>query len=96
MSYHLLAVPKFKRVKKKLPAMLRTKIDEQVRAISVEPSIGEAKAGDLRGVRVHKFSCMGRLYLLAYTVDEEAKTICLLAVGGHENFYRDLKKYLKG
>ncbi len=96
MPYHLLAVPKFNRVKKKLPAILRAKIDEQVRAISVNPSIGTSKVGDLSGVRVHKFNCMGQLYLLAYAVDEEAKTVCLLAVGGHENFYRDLKKYLKG
>ena len=95
MPYHLLAVPKFNRVKKKLPAILRAKIDEQVRAISADPNIGDPKVEDLRGVRVHKFNCMGQLYLLAYVVDEEAETVCLLAVGGHENFYRDLKKYLK-
>jgi len=35
------------------------------------------------------------LYLLAYEVDEGAKIIRIYAVGGHENFYRDLKQYLK-
>ena len=51
--------------------------------------------GDLRGVRVHKFGFLGQRYLLAYFVDESEEAIYFLAVGGHENFYRDLKKYLK-
>ena len=38
---------------------------------------------------------LGRLYLLGYRVDEDGRTLYLLAVGGHENFYRDLKQYLK-
>jgi len=46
-------------------------------------------------VRVHKFSHLGQLYLVAYTVDEENNDIYLLAIGGHENFYGDLKNYLK-
>jgi len=95
LPYRLLTVPKFNRVKKKLPAILRAKIDEQVRVITVDPGIGTSKAGDLGRIRVHKFNFMGQLYLLAYVVDEGAETVCLLAVGGHENFYRDLKKYLK-
>jgi len=46
-------------------------------------------------VRVHRFGFLGMLYLLAYEVDEGAKIIRIYAVGGHENFYRDLKEYLK-
>jgi len=45
-------------------------------------------------VRVHKFGFLGTLYLLAYEVDENAENIYIYAVGGHENFYRDLKEYL--
>ena len=55
----------------------------------------ETKTADLTGVRVHKFRLAGQLYLLAYWVDEAEETITLLALGGHENFYRDLKRYLK-
>ncbi len=46
-------------------------------------------------VRIHKFGFLGKLYLLAYEVDEGAKSIYVYAVGGHESFYRDLKNYLK-
>jgi len=51
--------------------------------------------GDLAGVRVHKFGHMGQLYLLAYETDEKAQVITIYAIGGRENFYRDLKAYLK-
>ena len=70
-------------------------LDEQVRAIIAEPLLGEAKTGDLAGVRVHKFGYYGHLYLIAYEVDEQNEQIFIYAVGGHENFYRDLKQYLK-
>jgi len=89
------AVPKFKRIKKRLPSPLRIELDRQVRVICSDPRVGEAKTGDLQGVRVHKFSFLGQLYLLAYCVDESEEAVYFLAVGGHENFYRDLKKYLK-
>jgi len=46
-------------------------------------------------VRIHKFGFLGMLYLLAYEVDEGTKSIYVCGVGGHENFYRDLKNYLK-
>lgn len=96
MPFTPLAYPKFNRIKKKLPKPLRLELDAQIKLICENPALGEAKAGDLKGVRVHKFVHLGRLYLLAYLVDEPQKVIYLLAIGGHENFYRDLKRYLKG
>jgi len=95
MIYHPKASSKFNRVKKKLPRNLRKAIDDQVRLICEDPVLGVLKTGDLADVRVHKFGFLGRLYLLAYEVDENAKSIYIYAVGGHENFYRDLKEYLK-
>jgi len=38
---------------------------------------------------------MGALYLLAYEADEQAEVITIYAVGRRENFYRNLKTYLK-
>jgi mRNA interferase RelE/StbE len=95
VPYTPVAVRNFHNVKKKLPPTLREEIDQQVDLICEDPSIGEQKTGDLRDVLVHKFSMAGQLYLLAYWADEEAMQITLLAIGGHQNFYRDLKKYLK-
>jgi len=51
--------------------------------------IGEPKTGDLAGVYVYKFKCVGLFFLLAYEFDPTTRT--LLLVGTHENFYRDLK-----
>jgi len=59
------------------------------------PETAEAKTGDLAGVAVYRFGHMGALYLLAYEPDEKAEVIYIYAVGGRENFYRDLKAYLK-
>ena len=46
-------------------------------------------------VFVKKFPLLGEEYLFAYKVNEREKEVIFLAIGGHENFYRDLKGYLK-
>ena len=87
----LIVTPTFSRAVKKLHPGQKTELDEAVRAIAENPALGDAKVGDLAGVRVFKFRLNNQLCLLAYSqVDEE--TIKLLALGSHENFYRDLKR----
>jgi len=95
VSYTPQAVRNFQNIKKKLPQSLRDEIDRQVDLTCEDPRIGAQKAGDLKRVWVHKFSLLGQQYLLAYAFDESTMTLTLLATGGHENFYRDLKRYLK-
>ena len=95
MPYTPQVVRYFQNVKKKLPPVLRSEIDRQVDALCEDPEIGVQKTGDLKRVWVHKFNLLGQQYLLGYTFDEETMMLTLLALGGHENFYRDLKKYLK-
>lgn len=95
MAFTPSAYPKFNRTKKKLPPTLRAEVDRQVDVICGNPLAGEPKRSDLSGVFVHKFRLGGRLYLLAYEVDELEQTVTLLALGGHDNFYRDLKRYMK-
>jgi len=82
--------PAFKRVYKKLHANQREATHEAIRAILADPSVVQEKKGDLSGVFVYKFDCVNQQYLLAYQSDE-AKRV-LLAVGLHENLYRDLKQ----
>ena len=87
----LLVTPTFSRAVKRLRPGQKAELDEAVRTIAEDPALGEAKVGDLAGVRVFKFRLNNQLCLLAYSqVDEE--TIKLLALGSHENFYRDLKR----
>ena len=92
MSRQVSQSPFFERKKKRLTREEIVVLDDEIRRICEEPEIGESKKGDLTGVSVHKFKVRDRLFLLAYEFDE--KEILLLALGAHENFYRDLKRYL--
>lgn len=68
-------------------------MDREIRHIANNPSIGEEKKGDLRGIFVYKFKIRTPEYLLAYRMVGE--DLELIMIGPHENYYRDLKKYLK-
>jgi len=79
----------FLRAYKKLHNNQRDSVDQAVADIVLHPTIGEAKKGDLAGIYVYKFKCIGQLFLLAYEFDPATRTLLLL--GTHENFYRNLK-----
>ena len=55
--------------------------------------IHESKKGDLKGFRVHKFSFKKHQFLIAYRFQEP--DIVFFMIGPHENFYRELKRYLR-
>ena len=83
----------FQKKVKKMSKPEKDSLDREIRSIADDPSAGEAKKGDLRGVFVHKFKLKTMQYLLAYRkVGEDLE---LLMIGPHENYYRDLKQYLK-
>lgn len=94
MELELFAAPKFVKLKKKAAAVLQDKLDENIRIIAANPEIGELKKGDLAGVRVHKFRHGNDQILIAYRIDAVNKRLILYAFGTHENFYRELKKYI--
>lgn len=77
---------------KKLHKLQKQALDRAIKKIIAEPAIGQLKVGDLSGVRVHKFKVKGQQFLLAYQYEQELVILTLLALGSHENFYRDLKK----
>ncbi len=68
-------------------------LDEQIKIIIDDPAIGTEKKGDLKEVFVHKFKINTVQYFLAYHFNEER--LELIMIGPHQNYYRDLKKYLK-
>lgn len=80
----------FLRAYKKLHNNQKDAVDQAVADVVRDPSIGEAKKGDLAGVYVYKFDCVNQMFLLAYEFDPDTWT--LLLVGTHENFYRNLKR----
>lgn len=87
----ILVTPTFERSVKKLHMQQKADLDTAVRAVVADVEIGEAKVGDLAGIRVYKFRLANQLCLLSYRVLDE-ETVKLLTVGPHKNFYRDLKK----
>jgi hypothetical protein len=90
------ATPRFLRAKRDLPEEVQTETDSQVRALVDDPLAGEQKRGALRDVRVVKFKVGRQQYLLAYRFFPKSNVLDMVDVGVHENFYRDLEKYLKG
>lgn len=82
----------FKAAYKKLHPNQKKAVNAAILEIVDNPLIGVEKKGDLKGVFVHKLKCLDRLLLLAYRWDPLTRT--LLALGVHENFYRDMKRSL--
>lgn len=69
----LLVTATFVRVTKKLHKPQKEELDAAVRAISLEPGIGDEKVGALPGVCVYNFRLSGQLCLLAYRIlDQES------------------------
>jgi mRNA-degrading endonuclease RelE of RelBE toxin-antitoxin system len=83
----------FERKVKKFGKQEKEELDKQILRIAGNPSVGIEKKGDLRGVYVHKFKIRNIQYLLSYRIIRD--DLELIMTGPHENYYRDLKNYLK-
>ena len=83
----------FERKVRKFTKQEKKSLDKQILKIADNPAIGSEKKGDLRGVYVQKFKTKHTQYLLSYRFAEE--NLELIMIGPHENYYRDLKSYLK-
>jgi mRNA interferase RelE/StbE len=83
----------FERKVKKFSKQEKKALDKQILKIAEDPSVGAEKKGDLRGVYVHKFKIKNTQYLLSYSF--VGADLELIMIGPHENYYRDLKNYLK-
>lgn len=79
---------------KKFSKTEKSQLDDHIRLIIENPNIGTEKKGDLRGIFMHKFKVKTIQYLLAYRYTH--KTLELIMIGPHENYYRALKKSIKG
>lgn len=85
---------------KKAHKPLRLAIQDEVEVVCEAPEVGELKVGDLAGIRVHKFRFNRQEYLMAYRPPAKSAPLEFLIidfyqVGVHENFYDELKQYLR-
>ena len=83
----------FEKKVKKMSKSEKDALDREVKRIAEDSSLGEEKKGDLKDVFIHKFKLKTTQYLLAYR--KVGGDLELVMIGPHENYYRDLKEYLK-
>lgn len=83
----------FKKIKEKAQkeAFQRTLLE-----ISSDPYIGELKTGDLAGVYCCDIYYNKTNYEIAYRICEEnGQMVVVILAGTRENFYDELKRYMK-
>lgn len=83
----------FKKLKdKKLRELYKNAIDN----ICADFTVGEEKTGDLKGVYGYDIYYNKTNYELAYTVEyANEEIIVIIMAGTRENFYDQLKRYIK-
>jgi len=87
----ILLSPRFSKQLKRLHPAEKKVLDRQINKLIETPNLGDLKIGDLAGVYIYKFKVKDQLWLLAYELESKT-SLTLLAMGPHENFYRDLRR----
>lgn len=90
---NVLQTPAFKKVVKKLHKNQKSDLDNTVKELMKDPYLGELKKGDLSFLRVHKFKMANQPTLLGYSYEDGTVVLELIALGSHENFYRNVKRF---
>jgi mRNA interferase RelE/StbE len=64
--------------------------------LQVNPYIGQTKTGDLSGVYCYDVFYQKTNYEIAYRIyEEDGKMILIILAGTRENFYDELKRYMR-
>ena len=89
--------PAAKFLKKLKDKKLKSLYQDAIDSIREDHSVGEAKNGDLSGIYGYDIFYNKTNYELAYRVEYvEDKIIVVIMAGTRENFYDELKRYMKG
>jgi len=84
--------PLFCKTIKKFHKNEKAILDQEIKRFMKNPDIGVQKKGALNTVFIHKFKIHTLQYLLAYR--KNIAQLELIMIGPHENYYRDLQKYI--
>lgn len=92
--------PAAKYLKKLKDKKLKSLFQKAIDAILENPEIAGEKTGDLKGIRSYDIYYNRINYELAYTVkyvehDGVEELVVVIMAGTRENFYNELKRYLK-
>ena len=83
----------FKKVKEK---GLKKAFQDALTKIAAEPYCGSAKGGDLAGLYGYDVYYNRTNYEIAYRIyEEDDKIVVVILAGTRENFYEELKRYMK-
>jgi mRNA interferase RelE/StbE len=84
----------FKKLKDK---NLKKKFDDAIKEIRKDYTIGNMEIGDLSGIYCYDVYYNKTNYEIAYIIEEleDGTLLIILMAGPRENFYEELKKYLK-
>ena len=95
--YEILFSPQAERFFKKIKEKpLREAYKTALLKLRKNPYIGQPKRGDLVGIYGFDVIYKGVNYEIAYTISEvNGKKVVVLLAGTRENFYQQLKSYIK-
>jgi len=83
MKYEIRATKRFERDFRRLTKEMKVRIDSAIRGLQENPYLGKFLHGDLKGKRSLRIGD----YRVIYAVDEESKTIALIAAGHRKGVY---------
>jgi mRNA interferase RelE/StbE len=84
MTLQVLETPTFGKIIKKLHANAKSVVDQAIKQIAADPTIGEDKKGDLAGIFVYKFKINKQEVLLSYRLQPDKfspQVLVLLSLG---------------
>lgn len=95
--YELRYLPGAERFFKKLKEKgLKDAFRKALETISQNPYAGESKTGDLAGIYGYDVYYNKTNYEIAYRIyEEKGKLVVVILAGTRENFYQQLKRYIK-
>ena len=89
--------PAAKFIKKLKDKKLKKLYQEAIDKIREDYTIGERKTGDLSGFYGYDIFYNKTNYELAYTIENiDGEMVIIVMAGTRENFYNELKLYIKG
>lgn len=96
MAKLIILPPAARYLKKLKDKSLKNKFQAAIDQILKDPYWGEPKTGDLSGIYCCDIFHNKTNYELAYTIVEENDEIVVVILAGtRENFYEELKRYMK-